>query len=95
MNEDLSRLMDGDLDEAELDRVAGELRRPQALATWDCYHAIGDTLRGCPYGSPGFANRFSAALAAEPTVLAPRPRFGTERPVARWAVAAAATIAAV
>ena len=44
MNEDLSRLMDGDLDEAELDRVAGELRRPQALATWDCYHAIGDTL---------------------------------------------------
>ena len=74
MNEDLSRLMDGDLDEAELDRVAGELRRPQALATWDCYHAIGDTLRGCPYGSSGFAHRFSAA---------------------RWAVAAAATIAAV
>ena len=24
MNEDLSRLMDGDLDETELDRVAGE-----------------------------------------------------------------------
>jgi sigma-E factor negative regulatory protein RseA len=95
MNEDLSRLMDGDLEDAELDRVAGELRRPQALATWDCYHAIGDTLRGCPYGSPGFASRFSAALAAEPTVLAPRPRSGTERPVARWAVAAAATIAAV
>ena len=95
MNENLSRLMDGDLDDTEVDRVAVEWRRPQALATWDCYHAIGDTLRGCPAGSPGFSGRFSAALAAEPTVLAPRARLGTERPVARWAVAAAATVAAV
>ena len=95
MNEDLSRLMDGDLDDVELDRMAPELRRPQALATWACYHAIGDTLRGCPHGGTGFAARFGAALAAEPTVLAPRPKARAERPAMRWAVAAAATVAAV
>ena len=92
MNEDLSRLMDGDLDDAELDRVAGEWRGPQALATWDCYQAIGDTLRGCPAGAPGFAGRFSAALAAEPTVLAPQAR---PKRVASLAWAAAASVAAV
>jgi len=95
MNEELSRLMDGDLDDAALERVAADLRRPQSLATWACYHAIGDALRGCPQGSPGFVARVSARLAAEPTVLAPRPKAPGERPVARWAVAAAATVAAV
>jgi sigma-E factor negative regulatory protein RseA len=95
MNEDLSRLMDGDLDDAELDRVGPGLRRPQALETWSCYHAIGDALRGCPPGSPKVLSRVSAALAAEPTVLAPRPKVHAERPAVRWAVAAAATVAAV
>jgi sigma-E factor negative regulatory protein RseA len=95
MNEDLSRLMDGDLDDAELDHLGADLRRPQALATWACYHAIGDTLRGCPHGTSGFGARFAAALAAEPTVLAPRPKVRAERPAMRWAVAAAATVAAV
>lgn len=95
MKEDLSRLMDGDLDDAELDRVAPRLREPQALSTWACYHTIGDTLRGCHAISPEFGRRFRATLATEPTVLAPRARTRTERPVARWAVAAAATVAAV
>lgn len=95
MDEELSRLMDGELDDAELDRFAGDLRRPEALATWACYHAIGDALRGCADASPGFSARFAATLAAEPTVLAPRPRARAERPAARWAVAAAASVAAV
>jgi len=95
MNEELSRLMDGDLDDVEFERVAAELRRPQSLATWACYHTIGDSLRGNTHVSPGFAARFSAALADEPTVLAPRPKVRAERPAARWAVAAAATVAAV
>jgi len=95
MNEDVSRLMDGDLDDAELDRVGAELRHPQALATWACYHAIGDALRGLPHGPSGRVARVCAALAPEPTVLAPRPRAHAERPVVHWAVAAAATVAAV
>jgi sigma-E factor negative regulatory protein RseA len=92
MNEDLSRLMDGDLGDDEAERVLGECRRPGALASWACYHVIGDALRGEPSLRPGFSRRFAAALAAEPTVLAPRRR---QHPVATWAWAAAASIAAV
>lgn len=92
MNEELSRLMDGDLAEAEVDRVLGECRRPGALSTWACYQVIGDTLRGSPGAMPGFSRRFAQALAAEPTVLAPRRKA---HPVAAWAWAAAASLAAV
>jgi sigma-E factor negative regulatory protein RseA len=92
MNEELSRLVDGDLDETEVDGVVAGCRRPEAFATWTCYQIIGDALRGAPDTWPGFAQRFSRALAAEPTVLAPRRR---QHPVATWAWAAAASIAAV
>ena len=66
----------------------------EGLRTWVCYHVIGDALRrnGAPIA--GFAGRFAARLAAEPTVLAPaaaRPH-GSRLPLA-WAVAA--TVAAV
>jgi len=92
MNEELSRLMDGDLPDEEVDSVLGECRRPGALATWACYQVIGDTLRGAPGAMPRFSQRFAKALAAEPTVLAPRRR---QHPVSTWAWAAAASIAAV
>jgi sigma-E factor negative regulatory protein RseA len=53
---------------------------------------IGDALRGSAAPAPGFAVRFAARLADEPTVLAP-PRRVTHP--ASWAWAAAATVAAV
>jgi sigma-E factor negative regulatory protein RseA len=92
MNEDLSRLMDGDLTDDEVDRVLGECRQQGALATWACYQVIGDALRGTPGAMPRFSRHFARALAAEPTVLAPRRR---QHPVATLAWAAAASIAAV
>lgn len=92
MNEDLSRLMDGDLTDTEADRVLRGCRRPEELATWACYQLIGDALRGTPDAMPGFGARFAEALAAEPTVLAPRRR---PQAVATWAWAAAASVAAV
>lgn len=92
MNEDLSRLMDGDLTDAEVERVLAECRRPEALAAWSCYQIIGDTLRGAPPSRRGISRRLARALAAEPTVLAPRRR---QHAVATWAWAAAASIAAV
>jgi len=55
---------------------------------------IGDTLRGCSGLSPGFAERFAARLATEPTVLAPPPRRPTPTAVA-WAVAASAAAVSV
>ena len=93
MNEELSRLMDGDLVDADVERVVGDCRRPEALTVWACYHLIGDVLRGT-HGAPlRVASRVSEALANEPTVLAPWMR--NVRPAASWAWAAAATIAAV
>lgn len=92
MNDELSRLMDGDLPDADVERVVGDCRQPGAFATWACYQVIGDTLRGDLPRGPAFSARFAQALAAEPTVLAPRRR---QHPVATWAWAAAASIAAV
>jgi sigma-E factor negative regulatory protein RseA len=92
MGEEISRLMDGELDDELLDVVAAQLKRPEGVAAWSCYHLIGDTLRGNPPLSAGFTQRLSARLAAEPTVLAPRPKPARALPMA-WA--AAATLAAV
>jgi sigma-E factor negative regulatory protein RseA len=93
MREQISRLMDGELDGAEADAVFRALRSTEGVTAWACYHVIGDTLRRCggPTG-PRFSERFAARLAAEPTVLAPRLQPGRRLPVA-WAVAA--TVAAV
>ena len=94
MNEELSRLMDGDLPDAETERVVGECRRPEALQAWACYHLIGDVLRGSQGLAWSIAPRVWQALEDEPTVLAPRAQRGP-RPLASWAWAAAATVAAV
>lgn len=92
MGEQISRFMDGDLDGAEADTALREIKHPDGVATWVCYHVIGDALRRSGAPTPGFAERFEARLAAEPTVLAPKPRQVHRLPLA-WA--AAATVAAV
>jgi len=93
MNENISRLMDGEVEVSELDQVCACLKTSDAMATWTCYHVIGDAMRGSGMPLRDFEVRFIQRLAAEPTVLAPR-----RRPVAAaatWGWAAAATIAAV
>jgi sigma-E factor negative regulatory protein RseA len=91
----ISCLMDGEVDDAEFELCVAELRTREARQTWICYHVIGDSLRGAHGISRGFTERFSAALAAEPTVLAPpRERVRASQP-AGFAWAVAATIAAV
>ncbi len=92
MDDRISRLMDGELEGAEADAALRELKRPDGFAAWACYHVIGDALRGAGGPTPGFADRFAARLAAEPTVLAPRRRHAPRLPFV-WA--AAATVAAV
>jgi sigma-E factor negative regulatory protein RseA len=92
MPDSISRLMDGEVDETEVEIVCSRLRRSDAVATWVCYHVIGDALRGGAMPTPGFAHRFSARLASEPTVIAPGAQRSRPVPVA-WAVAA--TVAAV
>jgi sigma-E factor negative regulatory protein RseA len=92
MGEQISRLMDGDLDDAGADAAFRELKQPDGVEAWVCYHVIGDALRRTSDPTPGFAARFAARLAAEPTVLAPVSRQSHRLPFA-WAVAA--TVAAV
>jgi negative regulator of sigma E activity len=95
MNENISRLMDGELDDVEFERCCDELKADGALQAWVCYHMIGDHLRGAHGLAPGFAARFAAALAAEPTVLAPARRTQRTAQPATFAWAVAATLAAV
>jgi sigma-E factor negative regulatory protein RseA len=92
MGEDISRLMDGEIDEGEQDVAWARLKRDEGRQAWECYHVIGDALRGTDCGTPGFSRRFAARLAAEPTVLAPQRQ--PARPLG-YAWAAAAGVAGV
>jgi sigma-E factor negative regulatory protein RseA len=95
MNENISRLMDGEVDDAEFERWCAELKSEDAMRTWVCYHVIGDHLRGAhAVSTTRFSARFRTALAAEPTVLSPQARQRTSQP-ATFAWAVAATLAAV
>jgi sigma-E factor negative regulatory protein RseA len=93
MKDKISALMDGELDDQSaaqmLDALAGD---SEARDSWRTYHLISDTLGKSRMLSPGFTERVAAALAGEPTVLAP----GRRRPAEprRW-VAMAASVAAV
>ena len=93
MNEQISRLMDGEFDASEMDRVCATLRTEADMATWSCYHTIGDALRGETAVTRNIVAALSQKLAQEATVLAPGLR-GASRPAA-WVWAAAASIAAI
>jgi len=71
--EQLSALMDGDLNDVE---VLGELGMDPALQdTWSRYHLIGDAMRGdLPVNLQlDLSDSIMAALEDEPTILAPKP----------------------
>lgn len=92
MREQISQLMDGELEERAAETAFAALRRdPEAVDAWRTYHAISDAMRAMPLLSEGFSARFAERLAAEPTVLAPARR--APRPPVLWA--AAASLAAV
>lgn len=86
--EDISLWVDGEL-QVDRERVGEVGREPSAMATWECYHVIGDVLRGCKV-SPGFRARFADQLAAEPTL-----HSGMRPAPAAMAWAVAASLAAI
>jgi sigma-E factor negative regulatory protein RseA len=93
MKDRISALMDGELDDKSaglaIDLLASD---GEARDTWRAYHLISDALGKSRVLSEGFSERVAAALAKEPTVLAPKRRTSAEP--RRW-VALAAGVAAV
>ena len=92
--EQISALMDGELDEREAEREVAHLKAPDVRERWDEFHLISDTLRGEPHLSPRFNTLLSQRLASEPTVLAPQRRRPSARRMTTYAMSAAASVSA-
>lgn len=101
VDEQLSALMDGELEQRQHDAVMAALTDEQGLrSTWRNYHLIGEALRG---EERHLGIDVSAATRREldtlPTVLAPRwsqPRIKRmARPLAGTAIAASVAVATV
>ncbi|MDD4880530.1 MAG: sigma-E factor negative regulatory protein [Gallionellaceae bacterium] len=91
----LSALFDGELDPDESKRgIVRAGKEADAARLWAEYSLIGDVMRGCRVERPGLNARILAALAEEPTVLAPMPAEPVHhRPY--YLMAAAAAVAAI
>ncbi|MDT3705343.1 MAG: sigma-E factor negative regulatory protein [Thiobacillus sp.] len=76
----LSTLLDGEMPRAETEACITAMKRDEGLRqAWSEYHLIGDLMRGVAPAGDDFMARFSAQLAAEPTVLAPRRSVWPQR----------------
>jgi len=66
--EQLSALIDGEVDDAERQSIDDLVNQQQARATWQRYHLIRDVLQQqhCTALAPDFAARVQSALADEP-----------------------------
>lgn len=96
MKQRISALMDGELERGEESAALKALAADgEARDAWRTYHLISDALRDTRLLSGTFAERVAARLAQEPTVVAPgrlAPVAGVPR---RFALSAAAGVAAV
>ena len=94
MTQNLSSLMDGELEAREADRIIRDCCTDAELKLkWQAYHLIGEALRGERPHPGASTRRIMEAIGREPTVLAPRRRLPVNP--ARIAFAAAASVATV
>jgi sigma-E factor negative regulatory protein RseA len=92
--ENVSALMDGELEAHQADTQVTRLRNSDELKDgWETFHLIGDALRGERRLNSRIASALSERLAAEPTILAPS-RTPARRPMT-YALSAAASVAGV
>lgn len=93
--EKISALMDGEADGQELHQAMLRLKDTgDARETWATYHLIGDVMRGDALPAFDVSQRVTAALAQEPTVMAPQRALRSSRPLA-YALSAAASFSAI
>lgn len=91
----ISALMDGELDGHEAHQAMLRLKDTgEVRESWATFHLIGDVLRGDALPAFDVSQRVMAAIASEPTVLAPRRSSRVSRPLA-YALSAAASISAM
>ncbi len=92
----LSELMDGELQNDEADRLLARLKDdPAAGEAWATYHAIGDALRDEWLETGALQQRVVLSLRDEPTVMAPRASTPGAVRWPRIALAAGVSAAAV
>lgn len=95
MTQEISSLMDGELDAHEAERaIRGCCANSEAAQKWQEYHLISDCLRGGRPHPSGTAERVRKALEGEPAIVA-RPRRVIQTTFGRVALAAAASVATV
>ena len=96
MTQELSALMDGELEPQEAERALQACRADEGQKrTWYLYHAIGESMRGQAPRSLAMPADVFEKLKQQPTVLAPRRRAPLESRAVRVALAAAASVATV
>ncbi|HSS46436.1 MAG TPA: sigma-E factor negative regulatory protein [Burkholderiales bacterium] len=94
MKQDISGLMDGELDPDAATAVIARLKHEEDLKNaWADYHLIGDALRQDATLFLGFSERLSEKLGHEPAILAPRRTLAQK--VKFTALSVAASLAAV
>ncbi len=94
MPQDISALMDGELDGHSAQAAIARLEsRDDLQDRWTAYHLIGDALRQEITVSGELASRVTERLTAEPTVLAPQRSVAHRFKVA--ALSLAASVAAI
>jgi len=72
--ENISALVDGELNNGELELVLKQLLFDKEDDVWNTYHLIGDVVRSDDLAAPlssGFTQRFAEKFAAEPLLLMP------------------------
>lgn len=95
MTQEISSLMDGELQAHEAERaIRSCCSTSESARKWQEYHLIGDVLRGGKPHPTDTASRVSLALQAEPAIVA-RPKRILETTVGRIALAAAASVATI
>lgn len=77
--EQISRWMDGDIAANEIELAMKTLASDEVRYCWAELHFVGDCIRGLEPTRVGCADRIRAAIAAEPTVVAPTIRVARER----------------
>ena len=95
MTQEISSLMDGELEAPEAERAIKACCADREVARkWQEYHLIAEVLRGGVPHPTRTAERVHESLASEPAIIA-RPKRGMDGTLGRVAFAAAASVATI